>query len=308
MAVTSDRFLSGLKRRIVLPASQPLMSDDDLFEMADDTVKAKLIPLIKSINQDFFVTTSETAFVEDQKDYAIPYRAMGRTLRDLKLIDPSDNRRNLALIALEDEHLYVSGTIAECFFFKGDKVSIVPTPIDDTYSLEFWWELPPAKLIPLSEAAVVVSTTTTTVVVASAPTGITTNAVIDFVAAQSGCATIDFDKTVTGISGTTYTFASGDIPDSLAAGDYICLAGFAPVLQIPDEAHSYLETCTARRVLTAIGDYEGAKELKEAEDDEKKNLLMILEPRVEGECIKIINRKGLLRAYRGRFLSSRAFY
>lgn len=308
MAYLSDRLLAGVKRRIVLPASQPLYSNSDFFALADDTIKASLVPLIRSVNQDFFVIKTITALVQDQTYYAIPYRAIGRTLRDLKLKDPSGNRRDMALIALEDEHMYRAGTIAEGFYFYGDRVGIVPTPQDATYSLEMWWEMPPANLVLSSEAAVVASIGTTTVTVSSAPSTITSGSVVDFIGGKAGCETKGYDVTVSNVSSTTYTFNSAsDIPDNLEVGDYISVAETSPVIQLPNEAYPYLETVLCMKILTSVGDFEGSARLEGAAAEEKKSLLSLLEPRIEGETTKIINRKGMLRAYRGRFLTTRYF-
>jgi hypothetical protein len=303
MAFLADRLLSGLKRRIVQPSSQQLLSNSDILEMADDTIKTKLVTLIKSVNQDFFVTNVQTSLVASQKYYAIPYRALGRTLRDLKLVDSSGNRRDLSLIAIEDEHMYRSGTIAEGFYFFGDKVAIVPTPTDATYSLEFWYELPPNRLCISSDAGEIASFTTTTVTVTSAPTTIAVNSLVDFIAGKSGCQTLAFDSSVTNVASTTYTLASSAIPSGLAVGDFIAPAGKSPVIQLPDESYPYLETCLAMRVLKTIGDFDGAKLLESDKDEEEKALKMILAPRISGETTKIINRRGILRATRGRFLS-----
>ena len=52
-------------------------------------------------------------------------------------------------------------------------------------------------------------------------------------------------------------------PSSLVVGDYISLAEETPVLQLPDEAFTYLVLLTAKRCLYSIGDYEGMKGIDE---------------------------------------------
>lgn len=308
MTITSDAFLTSLKRRITLPASQVLLNDTDLLAMADYVMRTKVVPLIKSVRQDFFVLTTDEQLVIGQSEYDIPYRALGRGLRDLKLKDSSNGRRDLVLIALEDEHLFRAGTIPLGFYFKGDKIVVVPTPTDDSFSLQKWWELPPANLIQTSEAAVVVSVSDPNVTVSSVPSTLTTGAVVDFIKGVEGNVTIGYDQTIQNIAGNTITFSADAIPSGLQAGDYICLAQKSPVVQLPAEATPYLETCTAQHVLKAIGDYDGSSALNEVEKDEATNLKQVLEPRIEGESTKIINRKGLVRGWRGRFLTSTYYY
>ena len=208
----------------------------------------------------------------------------------------------MALIASEDEHYFRSGTLPQGFYFKGDKIVVVPIPLDTTYSLQYWYELPPGKLIPTSSAGLVQSISATTVTVANAPTTIAVNSLVDFIAGTSGCATVGMDVMVTNIAGNTYSFAAGTIPTSLNVGDYICPAQQSCLIQLPDEAYPLLETSLAIRILKEIGDFDGAGRLKEDEDDNAKMLKMIIEPRITGEPTKLINRRSLLRGYRGCLL------
>jgi hypothetical protein len=298
MANTADRLLDGLKRRGIVPSSQPLYSDSDFLAAADDVIQERMIPLMLSIRQDYFVTSTNKPTVANQAEYDIPYRSIGRTLRDLKLEDDSGTVRDLTLIALEDEHLFQNSATSHSFYFKGDKYVIVPPPTSATLTLVEWWECPPSKLVKTDSASVVVSKTSTTVTVTAVPSAITTGAVVDFVQGKSGNSLLAYDKTIANVAGTTITFTSGDIPDSLVAGDYISLAMTAPVVMLPNEAYPLLETFTAQRILNSIGDFEGAQALEESVTAGEKNLKMILEPRIKGENTIIINRRGLLRSAR----------
>ena len=302
MSKTSDQLLAGVKRRIVVPSSQSLMSDSDFFSLADDIISSRVVPLILELRQDYFVTiATETLSATDT--YSIPERAVGRALRDLKLDDGS-GKRDLTLLASEDAHFFDSSSgTPHSFYFKGDKIILVPTPStsDLTLILNKWYNLKHSQLTAVSNAALVTSATTTTVTVSSAPSGITTSTAVDFVQGISGNSILAMDKTPTLIASTTYTFTSGDIPTSLVAGDYLALAQKTPVLMIPDEAYSYTETLIARRMLTLLGDFDGAQRLAEDEREEEKHLRSILAPRVTGEATYIINRRGLLRGRRQQY-------
>lgn len=291
-----------------MPASQVLMNDTDILAIADYVTRSKVVPLIKSVRQDYFVVSARTQLVTNQVTYDIPSRALARTLRDLKLVDSSGNRRDMALIALEDEHLFRTGTLPVGFYFKGDKVAIVPKPTDSNYGIELWWEMPPSKLVSVSSAAIVQSVVGDDVTVNGIPSGFNTGVLVDFIKGISGNSTIDYDIAITNIAGNTISFGAGLVPPSLVPGDYISLAETTPVLQLPNEAEPYLETTTAKQVLKAIGDYEGSDRLNEDEEKEATNLKILLEPRIEGEATKIINRRSLVRGWRGRFLTSGYYY
>lgn len=301
MAITTTRLLSGVKRRISMPASQVLLEDDDILELADDIIKTSIIPLLEGVNQEYFVTSTDISLVASTSEYDIPYRAVGRALRDLKIKDSSDTTsvRNLTKVAIEDSHLYLQNAVTSAFYFKGDRIRLVPD-VASTYAgtdvLEVWYRLPPSRLTGLTNVATVVSATTTVVTVDAVPTGITITTPIDFIQAVSGNRIYAIDKTPTVATATTLTFTSGDIPTALTAGDYIALAGYSPVLNgIPDDAYPYLESLVAKRCLKSIGDFEGSRELDADISDEKKALMSVLEPRIDGEPTIIINRNGLVR-------------
>lgn len=306
MAKTADRLLEGVKRRAIVPASQPLFTDEDLLALADDVIEELMVPLLKAAREEFFVTSTTQAVTADVRVYDIPYRAVGRGLREIKMTDGS-LVRNLSKIALEDEQLYTNSgsNTPRGFYFRGDKLVLVPTPSSSSLSLEIWYELAPSRLVKTDDAALVTGFTATTVTVSVAPDTIATGTVIDFVQGKSGNSTLAMDKTVTNATGTTYTFATGDIPSDLAVGDYVSVAETSPVIQLPNECYPLLETATTRRAMAALGDFEGANVLQKDEDDEAKRLRALIEPRIEGEGTIIINRRGLLRG--ARSLQRRGF-
>lgn len=303
MSKTSDQLLAGVKRRCIVPSSQVLLSDADFFLLADDIISSRVVPLILGMRQDYFVTVDSESLVADTSSYSIPERSIARGLRDLKLNDTSSDR-DLTLIAAEDSHFFDTNTgTPHSFYFKGDKIIVVPTPgaSDTSLTLQKWYNLKHSRLTAVSNAALVTSKTSTTVTVSAAPSGITTATAVDFIQGTSGNSILAMDKTPTIVAGTTYTFAAGAIPTSLVAGDYLSLAQTTPVLMIPDEAYPYTETLIARRLLNIIGDFDGAQRLAEDEREEEKNLKQIMEPRVMGENTLIINRRGLLRGTRQRY-------
>lgn len=299
MAKTADRLLSGLKRRGVVPANEALYSDSDLLAIADDVIEGEIVPMLMGIRQDYFVTFTTQALTADVAAYDIPYRAIGRTLRDAKLVDGTLTS-DLTLESIEDEHLFSTSGTPVGFYFRGDKIVLVPAPSTATPVLKLWYNQRVSRLVKLDEAAVVVSATTTTVTVSSAISGITTGTVVDFVQAKSGSSTRAIDKTIQNATGTTYTFTSGDIPTDLVAGDYISVSETSPVIQLPDECFPLLETRTTQRILRALGDFEGAGALDRDANDEEKNLKALLEPRIQGENTIILNRNGLLRGAKTR--------
>lgn len=315
MAITTARLLRGIKRRITVPANQQLIDDPGMLELADDIMKDYMVPLIVSTRQNYFVVTDTQTVTESQAAYDIPYRYVGRTLRDIKYSydGTSTGIKDLTMVALEDEHLFAQEGQPGAFYFKGDQIVLVPAPIDDTQYIQFWGELAPSLLCETDDAAQITAVSagvsTTTVTVSSLPSTMTAGVDIDFVQGKSGCRILAFDKEISSIGTLTLVFDNDDVPDALAAGDWIAIAQQTPILQVPDECYPLYETKVCARVLFAVGDFEGSTKLDN--DDAVKqetSLKKLLEPRIQGAQTKIVNRNGLLRGRGLPFWRGRGLY
>ncbi len=304
MTITADDLLEEIKLRITLPASQVLLSNPNMLKMADRIISSKIVPLFTSVNHDYFVYMEEEEIEPSKSIYSIPYRSVGRALRELKIRDDNNNVRNVPLLALEDSQYYINNAYVAGFYFQSDKIRLVPdvpANIPQQKYLQKWYELPPNKLIQSSEACLVLGigtpgVTTTEVTVAAIPTTIISGAEIDFIQGRSGNSIYNMDVVIQGINGTVITFLNADVPDDLTVGDYISPAGYSPVLNfIPNEAYSYVETRVSMRILQAIGDFEGLKVLKDEIKEEKDDIRLIIAPRIVGEPTLIVNRTGLVR-------------
>lgn len=295
----ATKLISNIKRRVTIPANQRLLEDTDILEICDFVIMARMVPEIISLRQNYFVLSSEISLVDGVESYPIPSRAIGRTLRDLKVKYPDGSKLDLNLIAIEDEHYYGRGnSVPNSFYFKGDKIVLVPAPSAGLV-LEIWWEMPPSVLVKEDTASLVVSVTGDDVVVSSVPSTITIGSYVDFISGKPGFSTYAYDLPITNIVGTTISFAVDALADlDIQAGDYISLMETTPLVQFPRECTPFLETLASRRVLQAIGDYEGLKMLSTDEDEDIKQMRRLLEPRIRGEATKIINRNGLLRGNR----------
>lgn len=298
MTTTVDSFLAKTKRRVTVPSNQVLLDNDNMLSMADDVTREQMVPLIMSVNQNYFVVETEIPVVTDQTVYDIPYRAIGRGLRDLKMQQGSDLNAisSMSLIALEDAHRFGNNANPPLYFyFRGDKIILAPTPQSSDYTMLCWYNLQPSRYVETTAAALVTSITGDTVTCATVPSTMVAGVDVDFVQGRSGCSILDMDVEISSVSGNDIVFATDAVPTGLAAGDYISLAGTSPVIQMPDEAVPLLECWTAERICYAIGDFDGAQILVNRAQKIEENLKKVLTPRIEGAQTKIVNRSGLLR-------------
>lgn len=301
MTISCDEFLEGVKRLITAPSNQRLLEDEDFLAMATSRMRSTMIPLIDSVNQDYFVVKTPVPIMQGVENYAIPPRAIGRKLREIKIFNESGVRGDFPKISIEREHLYRSSASPFGFHFYGDRIQLVPVPTDAGYSLQLWWFLSPGKLVKSGEAGLITGITGDDVTVATLPTKFTVGRRLDFLQGQTGNSYIAIDQLATNVAANTISFPAGSLLTlGLEPGDYVSLAGESPVLQIPEEASPYLEAITAYDALYALSDYEGQNALKETIKEHKENLLKLLEPRIEGEPEIIINDRNLLRGMRNK--------
>lgn len=311
MTVTCDQLVANVKRRITIPASQALLTDADILAFADHQLRVKILPMLTGLRQEFFVVKVDYPVSKNKAAYKVPHRSVGRTLRDLKMVDQTGNITLDLVQYAEEDIAYINnagGFVRRGFYFRGDNVILVPIPDIDGLTLEMWYELRPSKLVPTNYAAVVTQVVGNVVTCSNISSQFPTNSQpikVDLIDNEQGNSCLAFDLTCT-LSGNDFTFTVGELPDTITAGNYLALADTTPVVQLPDEVTVYLETLTAQRVCHAIGDFEGKGMLEQEAEQEKTALQLLLQPRIEGETQKIINRDGLLR--RSRFNFRRGFF
>lgn len=133
--------------------------------------------------------------------------------------------------------------------------------------------------------------------VSSLPSSITTSTLVDFVQTEGPNDILALDQTITSIAGTSLTFSS--LPDDLAVGDYICLAGESPVTLIPNDLNPVLVQAALCTCLSSKKDKASSFELEKLERM-KQSMIELLNPRVESNDSKLRGQGILSRFIRGR--------
>ena len=302
--ITSTYLLEVVKRAVSVPASQTLLGDADILAIADEKIASRMVPLIESFDTDFFVRRDLIPLVASQQYYDVPYRSIARGLRDLQIQDSQGAYRSLPLIALEEQTYFTMSSDVAGFYFEGDRIKLLPTvPSSSTYmGLILYWRTPPSKLMVLGDAGVVSAITYDVggfdeVTLQNLPTYTTGGALVDFVKKRSGSSILDFDKTIQSVTGTTLKFTAGDVPTNLSVGDYVCPPEQSPVLNnMPNEAISLIKSHVTQSMLEAIGDFDAANRVAKMNiPEEEKDFKSIMQPRIDGEPVVIINRRSLVR-------------
>lgn len=306
MYLTED-LVEKIKDNTSTEFSQSRLSQSSVIDLCDQESLKRIRPIISDLQKEFFVITQNVTLAASTKRYRLPKRAAARGLREIYLTSGT-NRYPLAQITREEATLVeeTGEGIPERFYFEADSI-VFNRPLSSEMTLVIVIEVSPGKLALASTYTTVSSVDfdTGVVTVAGTPTGFGTAVPYDFVQSLNyGNAALAVGLTPISVLGTTYTFTASELPETLQAGDYFCLAGNTPIPNMPDEGVIALIHAVSCRIFRLRGDFDNLK----AEEKELQNSIIYLEralsDRVEGQRQVVKNPVGLLRGSRFRRLRS----
>jgi hypothetical protein len=302
VAFTTTELLEKVKLAGCVPTSQNLFTTARLLGIADDVMGDDLLPFILRARENYFEYNVDYSISSSTEAYDISSRAIGGVLSNLALINGTQ-RKDIPWIAEDDVQDYTQALNGAPIggFLRGARIFLVPPDGLGYPTLRSTILLSPGKFVETSAAAQIltINTGTKTLTFASHPSTWLVSSTFDLVQQKPHFDTLGIDLAVSAISDTSLTF-SATLPTRLAVGDWISLAGETAVVQAPKEFHSYLARRTAERALRSMGDHKGADRLSEELKETQKNLGMLIQPRIQKEGKKLVNRTGILRSTRGR--------
>jgi hypothetical protein len=156
--------------------------------------------------------------------------------------------------------------------------------------------------ITSSNAAALAVQSTITIDVVAVPDSIVAGGLIDILQTDGGHSTLDYDVLLApnSVGPTSITLSEDQLPSDFIVGDYICAQYECIVPQVPTDLHNLLAERTCARILESLGDKEGLQAANTKISNLESKQATILDNRVEGSPLKILNRNGLLRTTSGR--------
>lgn len=298
---TVTALLASLKRRGMLPSTAEALSDTDYLDFCNEEMMAYIVPTMMSTMEEYFVRIEDFDISTNTQSYYIPYRAMGGNLRLVQL--NQNGQTNATWVSIprieperEQDYSYGAGSPVG-YLIRNNAVVLLPLPAQPNGILRLQYFIRPNNLVATTAVGTITAITpgseTTTVTCSNIPSTFTTAKQYDLIKAIPGFDTLSFDlnasAVVTGANGTiTFSDASA-VSDSLAIGDYVCLATESPVAQIPYELHALLAQRVAFKAQEALGDPRAPFAGKVC-DDMSARLMKMLSPRSQGSARYIINR------------------
>ncbi len=298
---TVDRIIKSIKRRITLPDAQNLYSDDDLIEFMGDELSSTIVPLLHSVQQEYWVNVHDVQLVQDQTAYKIPIRGAINGLRLVTLLDTNNNEIDYPLLRPEMTASsynwlspYSTSTLYG-FYMQDDHIVMFPNSVvtNPVNRIRFRFERQPNQLCSVEESGHITAIVGNVVTVDSIPTDWAVDNTVDWINGQIAFQSKGDDLTITAINTGTLEITLDSVPTDAAIGDWIAISGTSPIPQIPYQLFPFLAQCVANLCMAGMADAEPYVDGKKKEAQMKEDLLKLLQPRDMGNVQTVVNRGGL---------------
>lgn len=310
--LTTDGLVRSVRTRGSIPSDTAAYTDEVIIDILNEEIDVGLLTKLMDVAEEHLVVYDELDIVPGQREFKVPYRAVGNKLRDVFLMDSAGNFTECTRISLEDqsEHSRYSTSsynrLAQ-FFIMNDKIIFASTSLPNFSKVRMYYYMRPNKLVSDSEACQITSIDRVggVVAVSNLPSTFSSLPQIDFIANKTPNKIISFDNVITGVSintnPATFTLNPNLIPEELAVGDWIARAEETPIPNIPTEWQPVLAQRAVVFLMESMGDTEGLQNAQRKLAMMENNVQVITNDRAEGSPQKIRNRNGLLQSTFYRF-------
>ena len=321
MAWLASDLVATVKLRAMLPTSSsaPGTADADVLAHANDELQSFMVPMLLSINEEYFTATTDVPLVAGQDVYRLPDRSAASKLREVWAVG-GNILINLPRIEPEALNQWVNNAtgVPAAFIMEAGGIRLVPKPSASGYSLRMRYFARPALMtVDTAQYARILtasylSPSSTTLTLAHSTTagqGMLTPSLgdgylYDLIAGRPPFEHLGFQGWCTAV-GPNFRFSWPDtISPSLQGatgangaqiGDFITALDVSPIVQLPQELHSLLAQRVTARILHQLGRFDAASAATTEAERMAKVALNMLTPRVDGAARVVM---GLLQSGR----------
>lgn len=295
---TMTELVESLKKRGLIPISDKTYDNDAIIRFMDEELRNYIVPQLMTVRENYFLEYYDQALVEGQSRYNLNSRAIGmKTKRNFWLDQHGHVRKAFYQTDIEQMTQLpwdTFGPLPEYFYFIDNYIELVPTPGNGVQgSLRQYFFQRRNRLVATSEAGQITQISGTNITINNVPTDFSANVEYDFVKGTPGFQCLEIDITPTGVSGDTFTFDADDIPDDLAVGDWLCLAGESPIPQIPLDAFPLLAQQGLYVTLLGLNDGPGAEKAKIKRDELLESTIRLVGIRSEDDPMTIVSGENI---------------
>jgi hypothetical protein len=315
---TAEDLVKSVKRRMSMPNSENLFTDQEILDFANEEMALELVPLIMRKHQDYYLVR-ETIQIDptyQNNKYPIPYRAIGSVIRELaylpSLTNPNDLREMRRVSPDDLSNTSNRTSTSRHFYIENENIVLWGRneALTSGYLVAFFW-LRPNELVFGDRIATIqaIDTTTGIITVNNIPSHFAENTKFDFIRTKSPHKIYSYDIPVTAMDSNAKTIqidpanfqpynGMGANMAQLEVGDRIAIAGETDLVNSPSELHVLLAQMVAARVLDAIGDKENLANANDKMLRMESNAESLLNSRDVGSPYKVRTRNGFLKRRR----------
>jgi hypothetical protein len=295
---TWEDFLDEVKTLGMVPTAQDTFTEARFLRLTWGQMISRILPLVGKVQEGFYEYDFDQS-LNATGVYDIPTRAIGSKVVKVALL----NGASIYPLTryYEDSQGDLSAAPAGDYGFKlkRNQVILLPNVPSGWSQVRITVSLRPNRIITNGDAAQVtdINTGTQTVTCETVPSDWVAGSTYDIVQQNPHFDWLSIDQAVAAVTpgaGGTIEFSSA-LPTRLQVGDWVALAGESPIIQIPEVLHPLLAQYVANVTLKGQGDAEAYKLGVEAAKEIREDVLSLINPRVQTEGKKIVNRTGLLR-------------
>jgi hypothetical protein len=292
---TTTDFLADVRRSGSLgSASIAGVTDTDILAVGDKETQTALLPFLAKLGEDFFMRSLDVALVSGQSQYRVPKRAIGARLRHVSLVRNGVSIANLNRIAVEDLETLnpYASSVPTGFYVDAGGLTLVPAPGSSGDLLRLRYLARPGRLVAVAACRQLTGVFRDTPTVGQTRItwgGLTlgNTGTFDLIAGNTPHEHLAIDVVGSNGNAGALDFASTDIPNTLAAGDFVGPTDQTCLIQLPDELQGVLSQFCAARLLRNGGWKDEAAELRDEAEKMRAEAIELLTPRTPGNPRKL---------------------
>ena len=285
-----------------MPTSQLTYTEADFVRVADKQLKTRVVPLMMSTREEYFVTHEDISTPADGI-IEIPGGAVGDKLRSVCFVQQTNplvlvNLPRIDLDVVAGVGFFNYATLAG-FYVEGNSLHLYPnTSVPTGSNIRLYYYRRTLQLTDPENYGRVesIDTNTNTITLDNLPLDWAVGQTLNTISPNPSFLVTNPLTTITAISSPSITLSS---IEGISVGDYVSEEGYSAIPQIPVEAMNYLAQLSAVAVLEGLGDYKGMEAANAIAEILKTNLLIMVSQRVDGSVRKIVNPDGGLRLWSG---------
>lgn len=306
---STSYLIASVQRNGLLPAVQQTFEPADYLVMLNEALRSVIVPRLLSVDENYLLkqvtypivqSTAVTSF--GGPSYPVPTDAIGMKLKNVIVVDPNGNERELPQLQLA-QIASLQNSASAGFFIRDQQIFLYPpASYSPAQTLELYYFRRPltlcddtGALTPTGVQITGVNVSTGVITMGVTPPAFQANGTsVNFIQGSSAYST-ELTTNITSYAANTITVNPSVLVDLFGnqlvnVGDWVANAGYSPFAQIPDECQDLLTQATIVKVLKALGD--DRWQAAEAEYQAIANgIFKIISPRVD-DSPKILTSNG----------------